>query len=453
MPAKSNTGLIVGLLVLVLLLAGGGVGAYFYFRKDTPTPGYSSSTPASPKPPAAVPLIPEDPEEPVFDPPDQNEQQLLIKFLTAIQNGDKAQAEAIYQELKAANPNNTMLPDLRRVLDLKDDQFKNAGQAIQDLLKNPDHLDVLKPDEPKPNAKGLDLSPDGEMIIHPSGATALAFNVGAKRLVVGGKNGKLKVISGNDGEHQADLSGHSGAVDGIALTADGRYAATVSRDATAYFWDLSGNRQMYEFKGHMQGLSCVAFDARGLLVATAGKDGKVRLFDVVTAQLLKEFTEPKGPVKAVAFLPNSTKLLSAGENGQLLLWDYRSGTSAALRGHSRTINTLAISPDGQWLFSGGGLGEAFLWNLTKLELVKKLRAGEAEVTTANFSPNGHYLVAGSIDGHLRVFDVAHKVMVGEAATAHSGPITGALMDEDDVIASVGADGKLRKWMLPDVGEK
>jgi len=457
-PAKSNAGVLVGILALVLLLAGGGVGAYFYFRTPPQAPSsvYTvrpAINPNEPETPTPTPTEPPEelfgPDQPVVEIPTNDVQGKLMAFVVALQNGDRKKAEQIYQQAKAINPKDPLVEAMRSALDPKGDP-----NAVITLLRNPDKLDILNPEPPKnidPNK--LELFYEGEYPAHTGGVGALVLNSQAGRVVTGGKDGALKVWTEADDKVQATLTGHVSLVTAIALTPDGRYAATGSLDTTVRFWDLSENRQLYEFKGHSQPVHAVAMDVRGLLVATAVKDGHVRLFDTVTATLLKEFTEHKVTVRALAFVPGTSKLATGGDGANLLLWDFRAGTSALLRGHNKPIRAIAVSSDGTRLLSVGGGGEALLWNLSKMEVLSKLSAGEAELTCAAFSPDGKYAVVGAADGQVRAFDVAHKVKVGTAAKAHTGAVTGVTLDDGYEIISTGEDGKLKRWALPDLGDK
>ena len=59
-------------------------------------------------------------------------------------------------------------------------------------------------------------------------------------------------------------------------------------------------------------------------------------------------------VQTVAYSPvNPSIAASAGDNGEIKLWNLRNGTAVTLGRHDDIVNSIAFSPDGRLLASGG----------------------------------------------------------------------------------------------------
>ena len=52
------------------------------------------------------------------------------------------------------------------------------------------------------------------------------------------------------------LSGHTGAVKAVAVTADGRRAVSASVDGTLKVWDLGERCELHTLRGHAGGVLC-----------------------------------------------------------------------------------------------------------------------------------------------------------------------------------------------------
>lgn len=108
----------------------------------------------------------------------------------------------------------------------------------------------------------------------------------------------------------------------------------------------------------------VAFGAHKL-VAGAGNDGKVRIWTLEgqSATLIKKFGQNSSPLTTVLFNPTKSYLAAANEKGEIFLWKLDGTLIAKLIGHSRYVESLSFSPDGQILASGSDDHSTILWHL------------------------------------------------------------------------------------------
>ena len=76
-----------------------------------------------------------------------------------------------------------------------------------------------------------------------------------------------------------DLRGHTGLVEGLACSPDGRRLATGSDDRTVKLWDTTTGEEVFTLRGHTSGVLCVAFSPDGRRIASGGWDRTVRVWD------------------------------------------------------------------------------------------------------------------------------------------------------------------------------
>ena len=94
-------------------------------------------------------------------------------------------------------------------------------------------------------------------------------------------------------------------------------------------------------------------DANRLAIANSGN---VLLYDGKTSEKLTEFTGHKAPVLTLAFSPNGEILASGGEDKKGRMWDVSTGKSMHILGsemtaHKGAINTLAFSENSEMFYS------------------------------------------------------------------------------------------------------
>ena len=132
-------------------------------------------------------------------------------------------------------------------------------------------------------------------------------------------------------------------------------------------------------------------------------------------------------VNTVAFSPDNRWLASGGKDNVIKIWDLAKGNILrTLYGHTTNVNALAISPDGKLLASGSGdindqrdLG-AFtqggvvggaeentvrIWSVQTGQQLQVLRGHELPVVAIAFSNDGHSLTSVSGDA-IKVWDVS-----------------------------------------------
>ncbi len=206
---------------------------------------------------------------------------------------------------------------------------------------------------------------------------------------------------------------NSGPVSSVAFSPDGNTIISGNEDGSVSVWNTHTFEHIQSFNTADWVLS-VAFSPDGKTIAgggghVEGLGSGIQLFDIKTGEHLKAFGGPYATL-SVCFSPDGKTLASSGDewDSNIRLWDVQSGEllktlkkRIAFENTSfqdRIVNSVVFNPDGDIIASGSGNGTIRLWDANTGEFIKFLVGHTKSVNSIAFSPNGKTLMSAGTDG-------------------------------------------------------
>jgi WD40 repeat protein len=142
------------------------------------------------------------------------------------------------------------------------------------------------------------------------------------------------------------------------------------------------------------------------LPITAALSGCGWLAPSADRDCLRTFSGHADNVCSVAFSPSGKRIASGGADGKIKFWDVESGECRrTLDGHAEWVHSVAFSPDGRFLASGGRDALVKLWDVESGELLKTFSGQSGIVKSVAYSPDGRLLASCGRDQSVWVWDV------------------------------------------------
>lgn len=112
-------------------------------------------------------------------------------------------------------------------------------------------------------------------------------------------------------------------------------------------------------------------------------------------------------ISSLAINPSGEWLaFGAKKLGQLLVWEWQSESYILKQqGHYFDMNTLAYTPDGQTIATGGDDGKVKVWSLHNGFCFVTFTEHTASISHVAFAKQGSVLFSASLDGTVRAFDL------------------------------------------------
>jgi WD40 repeat protein len=129
---------------------------------------------------------------------------------------------------------------------------------------------------------------------------------------------EIQIVDAASLETVGELVGHQAWIQDLAI-GPGDLVASASGDGTARIWDLSTREELLTVRGHTGSVQSVAFSPDGRLLATAGDDGTARLWDVQTGSELLVLYGHELLAHTVTFSPDGRWLATASADGTVAL--------------------------------------------------------------------------------------------------------------------------------------
>jgi len=260
----------------------------------------------------------------------------------------------------------------------------------------------------------------------------------------------------------AEVNGHAGWVNAVALTPDGNVVAGTD-DGRVWIWNPGATVAEVITLGYHDGpVRALVVDKHGRVVS-GGHDHRIRVWDpLLMGADPVELGQHDGAVRALA-IDEHGQVISGGDDARVLLWDEHAlgAEPVALGRHAGAVRSVAVGPGGL-VVSGGDDHRARLWDLSRPGvMVDQTNRLGGRVMTVAMAPDCSVVMAGT-DSTLYRWQPRRGDPRPDSARAparsdhrpaefgsHHDVVRAVSIVREEMVVSGGDDGRVLLWQTRD----
>ena len=276
----------------------------------------------------------------------------------------------------------------------------------------------------------------------------IAVSPDGNKLVTSGQGG-IHFWDIATGEHITNFGEHRWGSFSIAFSPDGNTLASGGGDEL-YLWDVASGDRKLTIQGHTRAVVSMANSPNGTILATSDSHN-IHLWDPNTGDYIQM-------IYGLGFLVHPRDLVFGPDGNTLAstdfraihLWDINSRTHINTIykwfGHGQAsppsyssvgYNSVAFSPDGQYIASGHSDNSIHFWYMGRT-YIDALKGHTDEVSSIAFLRDGRMLVSGSYDYTVRLWDLNTKSNI-DTFIGHIEKVNCVALNPDESIVASGSD--------------
>lgn len=238
---------------------------------------------------------------------------------------------------------------------------------------------------------------------HTDWIQALVFSADGKQLYSAGNDGRILRWEQTDPAEPVQIAKLPYAIRSLSIASEKGLLAFGGFSDQIILWDVQANAVKHRLQCECEDQRCVRFSPDGTQILCGGRDGEVRVWDAATGELNAEFHAHRRRVHTAAFSADGTTVTSVGEDRKLIQYDLATQTVRLERELAQSkLMSMCMINDGMVAVAGAD-NSVHLYDVAEDKVVAHLKGHYG--TVAVMAPCGEYLVSGSFDTTVRIWNL------------------------------------------------
>jgi WD40 repeat protein len=231
-----------------------------------------------------------------------------------------------------------------------------------------------------------------------SHVNSVSFSPNEKEFLSGHKNGEVHLWNMDNKVPIYTKRKNRRSVNSVSFSPNGNQVLAGSNDGTMWLWNKEGKfKHRYRWPYSSKNVLSVAFSANGKILS--GTKNGMYLWENKKAEKIPLFNGNScNSVKF--FIKSQENYILGGCGKEVQIWNWKKKKPKftphrVLKGHSGKVYSVDVSPDGHYVLSGSLDNTVHFWDVDNEKILDTFKGYSRYVS---FSPNGNYILLGGNEG-------------------------------------------------------
>lgn len=235
------------------------------------------------------------------------------------------------------------------------------------------------------------------------------------------------------GQALRSWQGHRGSISGLALSPKGDLLYSGGMDGQVKVWSTETGTLVKSVNAGFT-LRPLALSPNGDWLAVAGRSMNIDIYSAKELKKQYSLIGHKSSITSLSFV-GEKQLLSGSDDRTARLLDLKTKkTLKVYSGHSKSIECVAVSPDGKTFATGSTDQTVRIWPVNRDSALHVLKGHEQYVFALAFDKSGKRLASAGSGPKIRLWDVKAGKAAG-TLKGHGAWMLGLAFDKNQLISS------------------
>lgn len=281
-----------------------------------------------------------------------------------------------------------------------------------------------------------------------SGATGIfrgAFSQKAGLIAVVTENKILKFFAIPSLQEKSDLIKIPSNINDLSFSTSGAYLALALSNGRIQVYNTADKSLFKTLGVHSQAVNAVYFQDEGWIFS-GGIESTLSITDLVASSNIGSISSLSGAITSIAVQADAVNCAVGLSRGEVTIFSIGNlSVVTRLKNTESKITTLSYSPDGKYLVAGTYNGDVLLWNAKSYELLKSFKYNST-INSISFDLKNRWMVIAINNGTLDFCDL--KLLSSIKTITNEGYFsTYTAFINDDVLLTGTNNGKLETYRV------